>query len=99
VRVTLLLTYNIIPQYQDDYMRFMVNVFMPMIQSIGLANAGVWRTVYGNYPERLIVFVAERSTMYTAIETDTWRDMEIKLKTFVQDYERRVVPFRAGFQF
>ncbi|MBI5652413.1 MAG: hypothetical protein HZC40_18500 [Chloroflexi bacterium] len=95
----MLLTYNIVPQTQDDYMRFMINVFVPMMQSIGLANAGVWHTVYGNYPVRLLVFVAEQAEMTHALEGEVWRDMEIKLKTFVTDYTCRVVPFQAGFQF
>jgi len=99
VRSTMLLTYNIVPQMQDDYMRFMINVFVPTLQSLGLANAGVWHTLYGDYPIRLLVFVAEQPEMKRALESETWRDMENKLKTFITDYTCRVVPFQAGFQF
>ncbi len=98
-RSTLLLTYNIIPLMQEDYMRFMVNVFMPMLQNIGLMRVGVWHTAYGDYPMRLLSFVAEHEVMERALASETWSDMEGKLKTFVEDYQMRVVPFRDGFQF
>ncbi|MBI5303359.1 MAG: hypothetical protein HY868_14585 [Chloroflexi bacterium] len=98
-RSTLLMTYNIIPLTQEDYMRFMVNVFMPMLQNIGLTNAGVWHTAYGNYPMRLLVFVADEDALKRALASETWGDMESKLKTFVEDYTLRVAPFRPGFQF
>ena len=80
-------------------MRFMINVFMPMMQSIGLTNAGVWHTAHGNYPIRLLVFIAEQVEMKRALESDVWGDMENKLKTFVQDYTCRIVPYQPGFQF
>ncbi len=99
MRSTMLLTYNINPQSQEDYMRFMINVFIPMLQSIGLASAGVWHTAYGNYPSRLLIFVAGKADMERAIETDVWRDMEGKLKSFVSDYTCRIVPYQPGFQF
>jgi len=80
-------------------MRFMVNVFMPMMQSMGLESSGVWHTAYGNYPMRLLSFVADTDTLQRALASDTWTDMEGKLKSFIQDYTVRLVPDRAGFQF
>jgi len=98
-RSTLLLTYNILPTTQEDYMRFMVNVFMPMMQNIGLTNTGVWHTAFGDYPARLISFTADTETLRRALASHTWTDMESKLKSFTQDYLARVVTERPGFQF
>jgi hypothetical protein len=85
---------------QEEYMNFMVNIFVPTLQRIGLVNAGVWYTVYGDYPQRLLVFVADdRETMRRALESKTWKDLETKLERLITDYTRRVVPFQPGFQF
>lgn len=100
LRRKLLLSYNIIPEHQEEYLNFMVNVFVPTLQRVGLVNAGVWHTAYGDYPARLIVFVAEdQETMEQALVSKTWKDAEVKLGRYVRDYARRVVPFEPGFQF
>ena len=100
VRRKLLLAYDILPDHQDEYMNFMVNIFVPTLQRIGLANAGVWHTAYGDYPSRLIVFVSDdEPTMERALAGKTWKDLEGRLKQHVRDYTRRVVPFQPGFQF
>ncbi len=95
----MLLSYNILPQYQQEYMEFMVSTFVPALQRIGLENMGVWHTAYGNYPVRLLVFVAEEKTMQDALADDSWKEMEKRLCNFVTDYTCRIVPFNPGFQF
>lgn len=96
----LLLTYNILLQRQEAYLRFIVDEFIPTLQTLGLTNNGVWHTAYGDYPVRLLVFVSETpEAMQRALESETWNDMEKKLKTFVVDYGRRVVPNEPFFQF
>lgn len=99
MRQKILLSYNILPQYQQEYMEFMINTFVPTLQRVGLENMGVWHTAYGNYPIRLLVFAAEESDMKEAIVGDNWREVESRLKTYVTDYTCRVVPFQPGFQF
>jgi hypothetical protein len=99
VRSKLLLTYNISLQHQEEYLQFMVKVFVPTLQKIGLENAGVWHTLYGNYPIRLLAFVAEEKDMKEAMAGDSWKQIEARLKGYVTDYLCRVVPFEPGFQF
>ncbi len=96
----LLLTYNITLHRQDAYLRFIVDEFIPTLQTLGLTNKGVWHTAYGDYPIRLLVFVSETpEKMQRALDSETWVEMEKKLKTFVADYARRVVPNEPYFQF
>lgn len=99
MRSTMLLTYNIVPSAQDEYMQFMMNVFMPVMERLGLENAGVWHTAYGDYPMRLLVFVAETETLRAALEDTRWRNVEARLQQYVTDYARRIVPYQSGFQF
>lgn len=96
----MLLTYNIPPEGQENYMRYVLNEFIPTLQSIGLTNQGVWHTAWGDYPIRLLIFVAESAAAMTrAVESETFQQAEEKLKALVSEYSRRVVPFDSGFQF
>ena len=100
MRRKLLLTFNIVPEQQEEYLNFMVNVFVPTLQRNGLSNAGVWHTAYGNYPSRLIIFVSDdEATMEKALAGKMWKDLEARLKQYVKDYTSRVVAFQPGFQF
>lgn len=96
----MLLTYNIVDARQEPYLRFMLNEFIPTLQSLGLTNVGVWHTAWGDYPIRLLVFVSENSSAMTrATKSDVFNEMEEKLKSYVSDYARRVVVADPGFQF
>lgn len=96
----LLLTYNILLHQQEGYLRFIVDEFIPTLETLGLENKGVWHTAYGDYPIRLLVFVSKTpEDMTRALESETWNDLEKKLQTFVADYSRRVVPEQPYFQF
>lgn len=99
MRSKLLLTYNILPASQDAYMQFMMNVFVPGLERLGLENVGVWHTAYGNYPARLLVFAAETETLRAALQDTRWRALETRLQQLVTDYTRRIVPYQQGFQF
>ncbi len=96
----LLISYNIQPEHQKSYLQFAINTFIPTLQSLGLVNAGVWHTAYGNYPIRLLVFSADdKATMKRILSSETWLEMEKKLKTYVTDYSRRVIESDSRFQF
>ncbi len=96
----LLLTYNIVVHRQEAYLRFIIDEFIPTLQTLGLTNTGVWHTAYGDYPIRLLVFVSETpEAMQRALESGTWNELEKKLQTFVADYDRRVVSNEPYFQF
>ncbi len=96
----LLVTYNILLHRQEAYLHFIVDEFIPTLQTLGLSNQGIWHTAYGDYPGLLLVFVTETpEAMQRALESETWKEVEKKLETFVTDYGRRVVPNTPFFQF
>lgn len=99
MRQKMLLSYNVLPQFQQEYMEFMMNTFVSTLQRIGLENQGVWHTAFGDYPIRLLVFVAEENDMKEALAGSEWQHLESRLKTFITDYTCRIVPFQPGFQF
>lgn len=98
--VKLLLSYDIPQDLQQTYFNFVTGEFVPQANSIGLELAEVWETVYGDYPQRLIVFVAQDAQAATqAVTSDRFKRMEKKLKRFVQNYSCRVVKYKSHFQF
>lgn len=100
MQVKLLITYNIRPHREDEYYRFMMGEFIPTVQSVGLMMTDGWQTAYGRYPDRLFAFVVEdEEKVFEILRSERWRKIETKLLKLVTDYEARVVPKRAGFQF
>ena len=96
-----LLTYDIIPETQETYYQFMLGELVPAVQALGLHMSGAWHTAYGEYPVRLVEFVAEDHDALTALlETPMWFDMESRLKSYVSNYGRKIVRLRDDqFQF
>lgn len=99
--VKFILTYDIRPDIQDQYFQFMLGELAPKLQSLGLIMSGAWHTAYGDYPMRLVEFVAEdRATLDRVLETPTWEQLETRLQRYVENYGHKVVPLREGaFQF
>lgn len=99
--VKFLLMYDIHPEIQDQYFQFMLGEMVPTLQSLGLVMGGVWHTAYGNYPMRLIEFVAEdRETLQRVLASQVWEQLESRLQRFVVNYGRKIVPLRENvFQF
>ncbi|MBI4674520.1 MAG: hypothetical protein HY741_22980 [Chloroflexi bacterium] len=98
--VKLLLEYDIPDEVQETYYRFVTGEFVPQVNRIGLELAEVWETVYGDYPRRLIVFVAQDSAACTeALCSEKFQRLERKLVRFVKNYSKRIVPYKGQFQF
>ena len=98
--VKLLLSYDISRELHDTYFSFVTGEFVPQVNAVGLELAEVWQTVYGDYPERLIVFVAQDAqTAKQAVNSERFKRAEKKLQRYVQNYSRRIVKYKPHFQF
>jgi len=99
-RVKMLISYDVVPELQQAYYEFVLGEMIPTAQSLGLVLSEAWHTAYGEYPIRLNGFVARsRQELDRVLATAEWRQLEDKLKRFVNDYQRKIVPYREGFQF
>lgn len=98
-QVKLLLAYSIKPGHENAYRRFVLEEFLPKAQELGLTPTDAWHTAYGQYPSRLIGFVADDlHSVHRATETDEWQVMMKRLEDYAGGVTRRVVRFRGGFQ-
>ncbi len=99
-RVKMLISYDVVPELQQAYYEFVLGEMIPGAQSMGLVLNEAWHTAYGRYPVRLNGFVAkDRSTLDRVLASPEWTQLEDKLKRFVTDYKRKIIPYREGFQF
>ncbi len=98
-RYKLILFYNIKSDKQDQYYRYMLSSFVPAIQELGVYMHMVWHVAYGDYPMRKIEFVTESAeSLRQLFFSEEWRELEGKLLDYVDDYTRKVVDYRTGFQ-
>ena len=96
----LLLVYNIKPNREAEYYRFVLGEFLPSMQDVGLMMVEGWHTAYGDYPIRLIAFRTQDDTeMRDVLTSSQWREGKEKLLKMVSDYEERLVPAKNTFQF
>jgi hypothetical protein len=99
-RVKLLISYDILDEDQQTYYQYVLGEFLPAVQTMGLVLTDAWHTAYGDYPARLLSFVArDRATLDAILAREDWQQLENKLQVFVREYERRIVPYRDRFQF
>ena len=97
----LILTYDIQPDVQDSYFEFMLGEMVPAVQSMGLHMNGAWHTAYGDYPVRLVEFIADdHASVANMLDTRLWNDMERRLRKYVTNYSKKIVRLRDDqFQF
>jgi hypothetical protein len=95
----LILFYNIKPNQQEHYYKYMLGDFVPAIQKMGVYMHMAWHMAYGDYPMRKIEFVTESAdALRHMFLSSEWDELESKLKSYISDYERKVVDYRSGFQ-
>jgi hypothetical protein len=95
----LLISYNIIPELTQEYYEFVLGRYVPAMQSLGLEMSEAWHTAYGDYPNRLIAFVArDPETMRDLLKDGVWDELNEKLQEYVTDFQYKVVPYEVGFQ-
>lgn len=100
MEVKLLLVYNIKPNREAEYYRYVLGEFLPTLQDMGLVMVEGWHTAHGDYPMRLIAFRAENEhEMHGILNSDEWKKAKDKLLRLVRDYEERVVAAKNMFQF
>jgi hypothetical protein len=100
MRQKLLVTYNIRPNREAEYYRYVLGEFLPELQRVGLIMDEGWHTAYGDYPIRLIAFRAQDGVdIKEVLNSSVWREGRDQLLKLVRDYEERLVPDRNVFQF
>ena len=98
--VKLLLSYDPIPEHREAYFRFVLGEFVPTMEHLGLTMCDAWHTAYGAYPLRLNGFIArDMETLEHILASETFQELETRLKKYVSNYGRKIVTKGRRFQF
>lgn len=98
--VKLLITYDPVSERREAYLNYVLGEFVPALEHLGLTMCEAWHTAYGEYPLRLAVFTPGDDVLVEEVlESAEFRQLEARLKDYVENYCRRVVPINDGFQF
>jgi hypothetical protein len=96
----LLMRYDIRLEMYEPYYQYVMNEFVPALHNMGLYMYGIWHTAYGEYPLRQVEFVTDSlQTVIEVFQSEHWRKLENKLKSFTTSYERKLVHYHDRFQF
>lgn len=96
----LLVAFNIKPNREAEYYRFVLGEFLPTLQNIGLLMVEGWHTAYGDYPIRLLEFrTQENADLQQILAGSEWKTGKETLLKLVRDYEEYLVPAKNTFQF
>ena len=81
--IKLLMTWDLKPGHEPEYVEFIMREFGPAMVKMGLQPTDAWYTVYGEGPQVLAGGVTK---------------LEAELFTHVEHYRRRIVEATGGFQ-
>jgi hypothetical protein len=96
----LLITYDVEPDQMQAYYQFVLGRYIPVMQTLGLEMIEAWHTAYGDWPNRLVGFVArDEQTMREVVSGHTWTELNGQLERYVRDFRYKIIPYEEGFQF
>jgi len=97
--VKLLMTWDILPGREQEYFEFVVRDFIPNVQKLGMEPSDAWFTMYGDQPQILAaVQISNVNRLQSVLESPDWKSLVGQLLDYVEDFQYKVVPARAGFQ-
>ena len=97
--IKLLMTWDIKPGHESDYVEFLMREFGPSVTRIGLDLTDARYTIFGEGPQVLAGAVTPSlEQMQRVLSSSEWKELETKLLTHVNNYRRRTVEATGGFQ-
>lgn len=96
----LLISYDISADKHEGYYRYVLGEFVPALRTMGLQMTSAWHISYGNYPSRTLEFVIDTHEIWVkAMTTSNWKKLEERLQSYTENYDRKLIAYKDGFQF
>lgn len=84
--------YSIIPEKNDGYDKFVMDIFIPGINELGLNAAAGWSVLIGSYSEIIFESVADDlDSLEKALRHEKYRELNAKLLNHVRNYKTKVL--------
>ncbi len=98
--VKLIMTWDIIPEREQEYFEFVVREFIPGVQRLGFMVEDAWATVFGDQPQIQVGAIYDSySEAKMKIQSADWISLQNRLLDYVKNYQHKLVPIHPGFQF
>ena len=96
----IIMTWDILPEHEQEYFEFVVREFIPGVQRLGFELSDAWATVYGEQPQVLVgAVLPSNGEAEIMMNSSEWLSLKNKLQDFVSNYTQKLVRGRTGFQF
>ncbi len=97
--VKLLMTWDILPNVEQEYFEFMISNFLPEIKQLGIRPGEIWYTTYGDQPQIMVAANTQsQAALNVAMASKEWQLLSGNLLKFVENFSYKVVPAKPGFQ-
>lgn len=102
-RYKLMLFYDLATSDMEAYYQFVMTEMIPAVHGMGLYIFRAFHTIPGplteGQPMRQVEYIAEDlETIENVLKSEVWQDLETRLTNYVNNYSRKIVRFRQGFQ-
>lgn len=100
--VTLIMTWDIKDDVQEDYFEFVIREWVPATTQLGLQTVAAWYTQYRideSIPNIRAEAIAEDETAIRRILKSTeWQDIQADLMDYVENYNHKIVETTGEFR-
>ena len=97
--VKLLMTWDILPNSEQEYFEFVISNFLPEIKQLGIQPGDVWYTMYGDQPQIMATAkIQSHAALNVAMTSKEWQRLLESLMEFVENYSYKIIPAQTGFQ-
>lgn len=97
--VKLLMTWDILPNLEQEYFEFVISDFLPEIKQLGIRPVDAWYTMYGDQPQIMVAARTQsQSALNVVMASKEWLLLLENLLRFVENFSYKVIPAQTGFQ-
>lgn len=97
--VKLLMSWDILPNREQEYFEFVISDFIPEIKQLGIRPVNVWYTMYGDQPQIMVAAKTQsQASLNVAMASKEWQHLLDSLLQFVENFSYKVIPAKTGFQ-
>jgi len=97
--VKLLMTWDILPNLEQEYFEFVIGDFLPEIKQLGIRPVDLWYTLYGNQPQIMMAAsTGSQASLNVVMASKEWQLLLENLLKCVENFSYKVIPDQTGFQ-
>jgi hypothetical protein len=96
----LIMTWDILPEREQEYFEFVVREFIPGVQRLGFDVTDAWATIFGGRPQIMVgATLPSLVRVQRVLQSEDWTRLSNQLQDYVQNFSQKVVEAQGGFQF